>query len=224
MRRHRIPTRRRWGHHRISTRRHRRYRWIPRRHRRRRRIPRRRQGRRHRIPANDVAGLPEGLTNLEGPVVAARRKFTISGDLPPNNVIAHVQPTGARRRGRSCTAKFSADKRGRRQRECVDVRRQGHDGFSWRGGATGPDSEGHVTGAVSRQKAMNAQDGKWRKVRSARWRKAEEVEMHGMDENCVYKQVARLKDKLVVGTTTKMLYKRKMKDGAVQKYRCRLVA
>ena len=32
------------------------------------------------------------------------------------------------------------------------------------------------------------------------WREAEEVEMHGMVENCVYKQVARPNDKLVVGT------------------------
>ena len=43
-----------------------------------------------------------------------------------------------------------------------------------------------------------------------------------MVENCVYKQVARPKDKLVVGT--KMLYKRKIgKDGKVGKYKCRLV-
>ena len=55
------------------------------------------------------------------------------------------------------------------------------------------------------------------------WRKAEETEMLGMVENCVYKQVARPKDKLVVGT--KMLYKRKIgKDGKVEKYKCRLVA
>ena len=38
------------------------------------------------------------------------------------------------------------------------------------------------------------------------WRKAEETEMLGMVENCVYKQVARPKDKLVIGT--KMLSKR----------------
>ena len=47
--------------------------------------------------------------------------------------------------------------------------------------------------------------------------------MLGMVENCVYKQVARPKDKLVVGT--KMLYKRKIeRDGKVEKYKCRLVA
>ncbi|CAM9530808.1 unnamed protein product, partial [Ascophyllum nodosum] len=41
--------------------------------------------------------------------------------------------------------------------------------------------------------------------------------------NCVYKQVARPKDKLVVGT--KMLYNRKIgQDGKVEEYKCRLVA
>ena len=44
-----------------------------------------------------------------------------------------------------------------------------------------------------------------------------------MVENCVYKQVARPKDKLVFGT--KMLSKRKIgQDGKVEKYKCRLVA
>ena len=51
------------------------------------------------------------------------------------------------------------------------------------------------------------------------WREAEETEMLGMVENCVYKQVARPKDKLVVGTKT--LYKRKIgQDGKVEKYEC----
>ena len=56
------------------------------------------------------------------------------------------------------------------------------------------------------------------------WRKAEETEMLGMGKNCVYKQVTRPKDKLVVGT--KMLYKQKKigQDGKVEKYKCRLVA
>ena len=55
------------------------------------------------------------------------------------------------------------------------------------------------------------------------WRKAEETEMPGKIENCVYKKVARPKDKLVVGT--KLLYKPKIgQDGKVEKYKCRLVA
>ena len=55
------------------------------------------------------------------------------------------------------------------------------------------------------------------------WQKAEETEMLGMIENCVYKQVARPKDELVVDT--QMLYKRKIGQGCkVEKYKCRLVA
>ena len=55
------------------------------------------------------------------------------------------------------------------------------------------------------------------------WRKAEETEILGMVENIVYKQVARPKNRLVVGT--EMFYKRKIgKDGKVEKYKCRLVA
>ena len=49
----------------------------------------------------------------------------------------------------------------------------------------------------NRRQAMESQE--WDE-----WRKAEETEMLGMVENCVYKQVARPKDKLVVGT--KMLF------------------
>ena len=55
------------------------------------------------------------------------------------------------------------------------------------------------------------------------WRKAEKTEMLEMVENCVYKHVARPKDKLVVGT--KMFYKRKVgQDGKVEEYKYRLVA
>ena len=53
----------------------------------------------------DVAGLSAGPTDLEGPVVPARRKLTISSNLPTNNVIAHVESTGARRRGRNSAGK-----------------------------------------------------------------------------------------------------------------------
>ena len=114
----------------------------------------------------DVAGLVEGPTDLEGPVVPASRKRTISDNLPPNNFKARVEPAGARRRGRKSTAKFSADERGRQRGECVDVRRRGHDGFSDESGAAGPDSEGHVTGAGNRKKTMNALEmEEWRKVR-----------------------------------------------------------
>ena len=92
-----------------------------------------------------AAGLAEGPTDLEGPVVPTSRKRTSGGNLSPNNLKAHVEPAGARRRGRRSTAKFSADERGRQRGECVDVRRRGHDVLSEESGATGPDSEGHIT-------------------------------------------------------------------------------
>ena len=152
-----------------------------------------------------AAELAEGPTDLEGPVVPASRKRTIGVNLPPNNLKAQVEPAGARRRGRRSTAKFSADKRGRQRGECVDVRRRRHDVLSEESGATGPDSEGHVTGAVNRQKTMNALEmEEWRKVRRKKWK------------------VARPNDKLVV--RSRMIYKTKMKDGEVEKYRCRLTA
>ena len=82
--------------------------------------------------AKDVAGFAEGSADLEGLVLPARRKFTISNN-PPNNVIAHVESIGACSRGRSGVAKFSADERKRQREECVDVRRQGRDGSIARG-------------------------------------------------------------------------------------------
>ena len=113
---------------------------------------------------------------------------------------------GACKLGRMSTEKVSVDERGRRRRECVDVRRRGHDDFSEGGGATGADSEGHVTGAVNPQKAMHALEmEEWRKF----WRK----------KKC---KVARSNDKIVVGA--RGIYKIKMKDGEVENYRCRLVA
>ena len=147
-----------------------------------------------------AAELAEGPTDLEGPVVPASRKRTIGGNLPRNKLKAQVEPAGARRRGRRSTAKFSTDERGRRRGECVDVRRRRHDVLSEESGATGPDSEGHVTGAVNRQKTMNALEmEEWRKVRRNKLK------------------VARLNDKLVV--RSRMIYKTKMKDGEVEKYR-----
>ena len=48
-----------------------------------------------------VTGLAEGSKDLEGPVVPARRKLTISRTLPPINFKAPVMSTGARKRERS---------------------------------------------------------------------------------------------------------------------------
>ena len=80
--------------------------------------------------------------DLEWMVVPARRKLSISGNLPPNNIITHVESTGARRRERSSAAKFSADERERRREECVYVRQRGRDDLAEECGDTGTDSEG----------------------------------------------------------------------------------
>ena len=46
------------------------------------------------------------------------------------------------------------------------MRRRGRDEFGEEGGYTGADSEGHVTGAINRQQAMNALEVKeWRTIR-----------------------------------------------------------
>ena len=87
-------------------------------------------------------------------------------NLSPNNVKANMESVDARRRGRSRTAKFSSDERERRRRKCVDVRRWGHHDFSEGDGATGADTERHLTGTVNRQQAMKALEMEnYRKVR-----------------------------------------------------------
>ena len=93
----------------------------------------------------------------------------------------------------SSIAPFSADERERQRRECVDVRRRGKDDFSEEGGAIGADIEGHVTGAVNRQQAMNAPEmEEWRNVRKKKY------------------MVVRPNDKLVVGA--RVIYNRKILD------------
>ena len=117
-----------------------------------------------------------------------------------------MELTDARRFKRSSAAKFSADERGRRREECVDMQRRGRDDFKEQGGATGANSEGHATLAVNRQQAMNALENEdWKKVRRKK--------------KC---KMARPSDKLVVGA--RVVYKRNMKDGEVERYRCRPVA
>ena len=157
------------------------------------------------VETNYVAGLAAGSTDLEGPVVPTRRKITISGNLPPNTVIAHVELAGARRHG-SSAAKVSTDERGKRRGECVDVRRRGNDGFAEEGGETGAHSEENVAGEVNWQKTMNALEvEEWRKVRRKK--------------KC---KVTRPNDKFMVGAGGG--YKRNVKGGEVKKYGCRLVA
>ena len=56
------------------------------------------------VETSDVVGLAAGSTDWKRPVVHARQKLTISGNLPQNNVNAHVESTGARRRERRSAA------------------------------------------------------------------------------------------------------------------------
>ena len=81
------------------------------------------------LDTKDEGGLAAASTDLEGPVVPARRKLIISGNLPSINIIAHVVLTGARRRGKSSAATTCANDRrspqGRRRVERVGVRRRG---------------------------------------------------------------------------------------------------
>ena len=61
------------------------------------------------VETKDEAGLEAGSTDLEGPVVPSLQMLTITGNLPPNNFVAHVESTSAWRHGSA--AKFSADDR-----------------------------------------------------------------------------------------------------------------
>lgn len=79
------------------------------------------------------------------------------------------------------------------------MRRWELDEFSLEGGATGVDSEVHVTGAVNRQKTMNVLEmEEWRKVRR--------------NKKCI---VARRNDKLVIGA--RVTYKIKIKGNGIEK-------
>ena len=80
------------------------------------------------------------------------------------------------------------------------MRRRGLDDFAEEGEDIGADSEGHVTGAVNREQAMNALEmEEWRQVRRKK--------------KC---KVVRPNDKLVVWA--RVIYKRNMRDGEVEKY------
>ena len=85
------------------------------------------------------------------------------------------------------------------------MRWRGLDDFPEGGGDTGADSEEHVTGTVNRQQAMTMLEMvEWSKVRR--------------EEKC---EMARPNGKLVLGA--RMIYKRSMKNGEVDKYKCQLV-
>ena len=151
-----------------------------------------------------------GSANLEGPALPALRKLTIDGNIPSilsSRTRSRIPHTGVEGAALHCflPAIEAEEENG------VDDALACDDGGKMAMQATLDKSEPR-----NRWQAMESPE--WDK-----WRKAKEIEMLGMVENCVYKQVTRPKDKLVVGT--KMIYKRKIgQGGKVEKYRCRLVA
>ena len=77
------------------------------------------------VETKEEARPSAGSTDVRGPVAPPLRKLTSSSNLPPNNIIAHVESTGENRSGRSSVAKFAADnqrrRRGRQRGERVGV-------------------------------------------------------------------------------------------------------
>ena len=143
-------------------------------------------------------------------IVPACRKVNISGNLPPNSVIAYVESTGVGGVEESAPQSIlpmikEVDEKG--DEESASICDGGDSNcFAEQDGGSGADSEGHVVGTVNRQQAMNALGmEEWRKVRRK--------------EKC---RVARPNDKLVVGARVNC--KRKMKDGEVEKYGYRHIA
>ena len=140
-------------------------------------------------------GPPSGSANLEGPILLALRELTIDGNIPPI---------------------LSSRSRSRRPHTGVEgaalhcflpaIEAEEENGVE---GMLACDGEGQMPMQATldipepRNRRQTMESPEWDE-----WRKAEDTEMLGMVENCVYKQVARPKDKLVVGT--RMLYKRKI--------------
>ena len=197
---------RRRGRSRSSKRRRRRrYRNSTRRRRRRFRNTSRSSSKRRR-----EAGPASGSANLEGPVLPALRKLAIDGNIPPilsSRTRSRRPQTGVEGAALHCflPAIEAEEENGVKDALVCDD-----------GGQMAMQATLDIPEPRNRQQAMESPE--WDK-----WWKAEETKMLEMAENCVYKQVARPKDKLVVGT--KMLYKRKIgQDGKVEKYKCRLIA
>ena len=151
-----------------------------------------------------------GSVNLDEPTLPALRKLTIDGNIPPmlsSRTRSRRPHTGAEGGALHCflPAIEAEEENGVEDALACDD-----------GGQTAQQVTLDIPEPRNRRQAMESPE--WDE-----WRKAEETEMLEMIENRVYKQVARPKDKLVVGT--KMLYKRKVKKyGIVEKYKCRLVA
>ena len=156
------------------------------------------------------AGPALGSENLEGSALPALRKLTIDGNIPPivsSRTKSRRPHTGVEGAALHCflpAIEAEEENRVEDALACGDGRQ------------TTVQATLDIPEPRNRRQAMESPE--WDE-----WRKAEETEMLGMVENCVYKQVARPKDKVVVGT--KMFYKRKIElDRKFEEYKCRLVA
>ena len=148
-----------------------------------------------------------GSTNLEGPALPSLREVTIDGNIPPilsSRTRSRRPHTGVEGETLHCflpTIETEEENDVENALACDDR------------GQMAMQATLDIPEPRNRRQAMESPE--WDE-----WWKAEETEMLGMVENCVYKQVARPKDKLVVGT--KMLYKPNIgQDGKVEKYKCR---
>ena len=156
------------------------------------------------------AGPASGSANLEGPALPALRKLTIDGNIPPilsSRTRSRRPHTGVEGAALHCflPAIEAEEENGVEDALACDD-----------GGQMAMQATPDIPEPTNRQQAMESPE--WDE-----WLKAEETEILGMVGNCVYKQVARPKDNLVVGT--KIFYKRKVgQDGKVEKYKCRFVA
>ena len=152
---------------------------------------------------HEEEGAEARSASLEGPTVPALRKLAIDGNVPPilsSRTRSRKPHTGVKGGALHCflPAIEAEEENGVEDVLACD------DGDQMAMQATLDVSEPR-----NRRQAMESHE--WDE-----WRKAEETEILGMVENCVYDQVARPKDKLVIGT--KMLYKRKIgQDGKVEK-------
>ena len=146
-----------------------------------------------------------GSANLEGPALPALRKLTIDGNIPP------ILSSRTRSRRPYTSVEGAA-------LHCflpaieADEENGVKDALACDGGGQ-IDTQATLDIPEPRNRRQAMESAEWDE-----WWKPKETEMLGMVENCVYKQVAWPKNKLVVGT--KMLYKRKIgPDGKVEKYK-----
>ena len=146
----------------------------------------------HEKEAKDAAG----PMKLEGLLVPALRKPTISGNLPIMSSRTRSQRVHTGVEGAALQSLLRLTKGG--DEEGDEGSTSVYDGGGPKALQMKVDTQQSIVGDIppepkNRKQTMHSSE--WDE-----WRKAEEVEMHGIVENCVNNQAARPKDKLVVGT------------------------